>query len=158
METHRFQVFADYFQVIVMDEASDDDFASLWDRENSEIQMLAIGKSTIGIGTLRNADVYVDIHIDTHEPSYSVNEFDHLVEASIHLPSGDLAIMGGAETLSAARRIKIAPGSYRLLYAVRGIETIQSEYEPADDIYSLFLWPATQRETTLVKHWKSSGV
>lgn len=141
-----------------MDEVSEDDFASLWAGGNSEEWMIAIGNSTLGLGTLRNADVLLNVHVEHHEPAYSIDEFDHLIEASIHLPSGDLAIMGGAESLSVARRIKVPPGSYRLLYAVSGIETIQSEYEPAEDVYSLFIWPAKQKKTTLVKHWQSSRI
>ncbi|WP_050470381.1 hypothetical protein [Herbaspirillum chlorophenolicum] len=158
MGVHRFQIFADYFQFILMDEASEDDAGLLWTSENSAEWLIDIGQSTLGLGTLRNVDVAVDIHIGAHAPFYSPNAFDHLVEGSIYFPTGNLLIMGGTEALSTARRITVYPGSYRLLYALRGVETIKLEHEPADDVYSLFIWPAEQGSTILHKHWKSSQV
>jgi hypothetical protein len=48
---HRFTVFADYFQFLLMDQESKDDFSTIWTKEALD-QMLAVGNTAVCPGTL----------------------------------------------------------------------------------------------------------
>lgn len=152
----RFTIFADYFQFIVQDESSQDDFGALWTEEAANL-MVAVGATAICLGTLRNVDVAVEVHLLDEQPAFPLKDYDHVVEGVFGLPTGRLVVMGCTEYFPDAPRFEIAPGTYRFLYVVSGVCTIQTEWEPADDLYSLYLWPGDAREPRVLKHWKSSS-
>lgn len=56
---HTFTIFADYFQFIIQDEASDDDFAAIW-TPDALAAGTAFGKMAICPGTLRNVEVPIE--------------------------------------------------------------------------------------------------
>ena len=64
MATERFELFADYFQFYLQDEAASGDLSDAWTPEAVE-QLLAIGPGVIGVGTVRNVDVPVEIEVAT---------------------------------------------------------------------------------------------
>lgn len=153
--TKQFTIFADYFQFVIMDESSEDDFSLLWTDEALK-RMLAVGTHAICPGTLRNVDVPVEVRVCDREPEIDLDKFDHAVEASIALTSGTLVVMRCTGYLPDAPRLKLQPGNYRILYLASGIESIKNEWDPADDLYVVYLWPGELRGSNLVKHWKES--
>lgn len=153
MAEHRFTIFADYFQFLVMDEDSKDDFGVLWN-DAAVAMMVAVGETALSLGTLRNVDVCVEVHVVDGPPELQLENFDHAVEGAFTSPTGTIAVMGCTEFFPDGSRMKIQPGSYRFIYLVSGIDTIKTEWDPADDLYSLYIWPAEQRELRLVKQWK----
>ena len=153
MTVYRFSIFADYFQFIVQDEDSEDDFSALWN-DNTLAMGVATGETSLCLGTLRNVDVSVELHVVDGMPKVDLARFDHAVEGSFTSPSGKIVVMGCTELFSDAARLEIASGSWRFIYLISGIHTIEKEWEPADDLYVLYIWPASQREPCLLKHWK----
>lgn len=151
----RFTVFADYFQFVLMDKSSKDDFSLVW-TEEALGRMLAVGTQAICPGTLRNVDVPVEVRVCDLEPTVDLGEFDHAVQASFFLSSGALVIMGCTGYLPDAPRIDVQPGNYRVLSLASGIDTIKNEWEPADDLYTVYLWPGEPCEARLLKHWKDA--
>jgi len=154
--THKFTIFADYFQFIVMDETSDADFSAIWTEEALE-RMLAADESALCPGTLRNVNVEVELHLLKRAPSLDLNAYDHVSEASFVCSSGKVVVMSCTGYLPEAPRIDVRPGTYEALFAVSGVATISSEWEPAEDKYSLFLWPGAARQAKLLKHWKRAA-
>ena len=154
--THQFTIFADYFQFVLMDESSEDDFASIWTEESLK-RMLAVGKTAVCPGTLRNVDVVVEVHVEHTEPVVDLAVFDHVAEASVAVPSGKLVVMGCTAYLPDAPRVAINPGTYHVLSLASGIDSIKAESEPADDKYIVYLWPGAHREPRLIKHWKGDA-
>lgn len=150
---HRFTIFADYFQFILQDENSKDDFGTLWN-DDAVAQMVAVGETTLSLGTLRNVDVAVEVHVVSGPPEIKLEEFDHAVEGSFASPTGKITVMGCTDFFPDASRLDVEPGSYRFIYLVSGARTIQTEWEPADDLYSLYIWPAERRALHLLKAWK----
>lgn len=148
-----FELLADYFQLLLMDEGCEDDFASVWTDEALD-RMLAVGNASVCLGTLRNVDVPVEIHVYSSAPSVDPASYDHAVSASLNLPSGRLVVMGCTDFLPEAARIELPPGSYQLLYLATGVESITYESDPADDRYIVHLWPGPPREPALLKHWR----
>jgi len=153
---HQFIVFADYFQFIVQDEKSEDDFASLWTPAALDIA-LAAGKLAICPGTLRNVEVPVEIQVLDTEPEVDLTAVDHAVEASFEVPSGTIVVMSCTAYLPDAPRFNVSPGTYRALSVMKGIASIKAEWKPADDSYVVYLWPGDHREPKLVKHWKGDA-
>jgi hypothetical protein len=150
---HRFIIFADYFQFIVKDETSEDDFGSIWTEEALNC-MVAVGETAICPGTLRNVDVPVEVHVLGAEPAMLLEGYDHVVEGAFRSPTGRLVVMGCTEYFPDAPRFEIPPGSYRFLYLISGVQTIKAEWEPAEDLYRLYIWPGEVRSPHLLKHWK----
>ena len=151
-----FDIFADYFQFVVMDGSSDDDFSTLWSEEAMNL-MLAVGETALCLGTLRNVTVPVEIRVSKSEPPLDLAAYDNAASASLHLPSGRLVIMGCTDYLPEAPCIELAPGTYQLLYLVTGVDTITNEWDPAGDRYIVHLWPSPPRAPTLLKHWRPSA-
>ncbi len=149
-----FTLFADYFQFVVMDEASDDDFSQLWSDEALN-RMLAVGRSAVCPGTLRNVDVEVELRVCETAPDVALDEFDHVAEASLSIPSGVLVVMGCTGYLPDAPRVEVTPGSYNLRFLVTGVATIKNEWEPAEERYIVYLWPGPSQEPRLLKHWRT---
>jgi len=152
---HRFNIFADYFQFIVEDADSKDDFGTLWN-DAAVAMMVAAGETGLSLGTLRNVDVAIDLHIVNGPPAIQLEHVDHAVEGAFTSPTGKLAVMACTEFLPDAPQLQIQPGTYRFIYVVSGAQTIQTEWDPADDLYSLYIWPAQRREPRLLKQWTPS--
>ena len=153
MPVLKYKLFADYFQLLLMDEYCEDDFSTIWDADASE-RMLALGATSASIGTLRNVDVDVEVHVLQAEPAVSIDDVDHGALCSFAIPSGRLVVLGCTEFKPAAARVSIQPGSYRVLTTVTGVDTIEYESDPASDLYSVYLWPGLPIEPRLLKHWK----
>ena len=151
-----YKLFADYFQFLLMDEHCEDDFSAVWS-EAALDRMLALGPTSASIRTLRNADVSVGLHIFDVEPSLDIDHVDHAALGSFSIPSGQIVIMGCTDFKPTAARFAIPPGSYHVMTAVTGVETIEYELEPAEDRYFVYLWPGAPIEPRLLKHWKSQA-
>ncbi len=150
---HKLSIFADYFQFVLMDEKSDDDFSKIWTDEALN-RMLAVGAGAVCPGTLRNVDVDIEIDVLSEKPEIDYSEWGNVVEASISIPSGKLVVMGCTGYLPDAKRIDVIPGDYQLLSLAGGIDSIKNEWEPANDLYKVLLWPGPIREPKLIKGWK----
>ena len=153
MGGHRFTIFADYFQFIVQDENSKDDFGTLWN-DDAVAMMVAVGETALSLGTLRNVDVAVEVHVVDGPPEVQLEDFDHAVEGRFTSPSGRIVVMGCTDFFPDASRLEVQSGSYGFIYLVSGASTIQTEWDPADDLYSLYIWPAERRPLHLIKQWK----
>lgn len=153
---HQFTIFADYFQFVVQDERSEDDFAAIWSPAALDMA-LAVGKSAICPGTLRNVDVPVEIQVLDSEPKIDLATVDHAAEASLAFPSGVAVVMGCTGNFPEASRFSVVPGIYRVLSIMKGIASIKAEWQPADDTYVVYLWPGEPREPKLLKHWKGDA-
>lgn len=153
MSVHRFTIFADYSQFIVQDEDSEDDFGVLWN-DAAAATMIATGGTALALGTLRNVEVKVELHVFDGAPEISLEDFDHAVEGAFSSPTGKIAVMACTDFFPDAAQLMIQPGSYHFIYLVSGASTIQTEWDDANDLYSLYIWPGAPRETHLVKQWK----
>ncbi len=153
---HTFNVFADYFQFIVQDESSDDDFGEIWTPDALAAQT-AFGRSAVCPGTLRNVAVPVEVIVDESDPEIDLATVDHAVEGSIEVPTGRIVVMGCTQYFPDAPRFEIRAGTYRALAVMSGTHSIKNEWEPADDKYVVYLWPGAARPPRLLKHWSGDA-
>lgn len=153
---YRFNVFADYFQFVIQDENSDDDFASIWSEEALAAQT-AFGRSAMCPGTLRNVEVPVQIIMTDADPQIELETVDHAVGGSLEISSGRVVVMGCTQYFPEAPRFDVQPGVYRALALMTGIRSIKTEWDPADDNYIVYLWPGPARPPKLLKHWNGGA-
>src|SRR5690348_8970544 len=113
MRSFELNLFADYFQFYIRDEAAKGDLSEAWSEEATD-RLLAVAPGTVGIGTVRNMDVPVTVEILEDAPEDDFSEWDHVVEAGLDAASGWIAIAGCTDYLPDAKRIEIAPGTYRV--------------------------------------------
>ncbi|RZI66458.1 MAG: hypothetical protein EOP79_07655, partial [Variovorax sp.] len=82
MKAGNFEIFADYFQFYLQDEAADGNLQDAWDKNATE-RMFAVTHGAVGIGTARNMDVSVTLQLLDRAPSRDFTTFDHVVEGSL---------------------------------------------------------------------------
>jgi len=81
--------FSDYFQIHVLDEGYEGDFSDVW-TEQTVLDGLGITEDSLAIGTAVNDTVAVGVHVLADQPDDDSNDFDQVVEASLHISSGRL--------------------------------------------------------------------
>lgn len=74
MKNHKFELFADYFQVYLMDIEADDDTSEAWTEEALNLK-LGILPNTLAVGTFRNVDVPFEVEICESEPEVNLKEY-----------------------------------------------------------------------------------
>lgn len=143
-------VFADYFQFYLHDEVENEDFGPLWSDEAVE-RLLAVASHSVGIGTMRNVSVPVVISVHAQAPAADFDEWDMVNECSISIRSGRIAVSGCTDYLPDARRIAVAPGSYRVRVSYSGLDHVGADGIEGDDFYRVQLWPQAPGTLSVVK-------
>ena len=153
---HAFDLFADYFQFYIEDaaaEVSPDEAGDAWTQEAIR-NLLAPVRGSVRIGTVRNTTVPVELRVEAEEPATALDDYDHVAEASIDIPSGRLVIAGNSDYWADAPRIDLAPGSYRVRVLYRGLATVSDDGLAGDDSYALVLWPGQPAPVRVLKRYE----
>jgi hypothetical protein len=150
-EKHEFQLFSDYYyQFYLQDEQTSDGLADSW-TDQACADLFAIALGTIGISTARNTgDVPVTVEIHTSEPTADLAEWNHVVAASIDLPSGKIVIAGCTDYFPDAARISVTPGIYQLRVFYAGLDSVSAD---GTDRYKVALWPGPSIEPQVIKRY-----
>jgi hypothetical protein len=96
----------------------------------------------------RNTIARVDVEIHDAEPAYNPDDWDHIAEASLDLPTGQLQV---AEVNGTMVEFTVAPGSYRVRSFRGGCGTIDEPGWEGFGHYVLVLWPAPHAEVRVIK-------
>ena len=145
-----FNLFADYFQFYLQDEAVDGDFSDAWTHE-AVTRLLAVAPGAVGVGTVRNMEVPVSLEVLASEPPLNAAPYDHIVEGPLSVAGKRLVIAGCTDYFPEAARIQIAPGSYRVRVCYSGLDSLSEDGLDGDDRYHLQLWPAPLSDVAVVK-------
>jgi hypothetical protein len=146
----RFELFADYFQFYLQDEAAVGDLSNSWGPEAVE-RLLAIAPGTIGVGTVRNMTVPVEVEVAQQPPSEDLDGWDRVNECSIEIPTGRLVVAGCTDYFPDAARLAVQPGSYRARIYYRGLNTVSANGLEGADFYRIVLWPGPQADVQVHK-------
>ncbi|OKO81054.1 hypothetical protein [Bradyrhizobium sp. NAS96.2] len=150
MKSFELSLFADYFQFYIQDEPAAGDLSEAW-TEDAFDRLLAIAPGTVGIGTVRNMDVPVAVHLLEREPDDDSADWDHVVEASLDVASGRIVIAGCTDYFPDAMRIETPPGCYRVRVSYCALDTLSEDGLDGDDHYRLQLWPAAAIAVRVLK-------
>lgn len=146
----QFEIFADYFQFYIQDEAADGDLSDAWSDEAVN-RLLAVAPGVVGIGTVRNMDVPVSVEVFDQDLGIDLEQWDHVVECALDVKSTRLVIAGCTDYFPDAARIPVSKGSYRLRACYSGLNSLSQDGLHGNDRYSLQLWPAAVIEPRVLK-------
>jgi hypothetical protein len=119
-----------------------------WTEEAVYGHRIGVEPFSVSIGTARDATVEVEVllRVVPAAPAADPGAAEHIVEADLGLPSGDLAIYGPADDPGSEQHVHIAPGHYRIRvsYRHRGLPEKDADDPQAgrDFLYQVDLWPA----------------
>ncbi len=146
----RYQIFADYFQFYLWDADERPNAPEDYDGEDIRSRIKA-APFVVVIQPIRNREVPVEIELPPAPPLLVLDDWDHVVEASIDLPSGRLEIhecTGGSIDI-----LSVTPGSYRVRACFAGLGTLSEDGLDGDDHYHITLWPASPAPVDVLKHY-----
>ncbi|MFI7279085.1 hypothetical protein ACIBOV_02310 [Micromonospora chersina] len=152
-------LFADYYQVHLFDDGSGTDLGDAW-TEEAVLDNLAVDTDAMAVGTAVNVNVAVTVEVLEAAPEDDSAEFDHVVEASLHVSSGRLVVMGCTDYEPEAARFGIAAGPVRVRAARSNLAEaerlgIDSDDDPATtERLRLQVWPAPHTDRVVIKRWR----
>lgn len=148
MPEYHFDIFADYFQIYLEDERFDGGRMDL--HEEDYENLFAVGDRMIMMGTARNMDVPVTVEVRDDAPSDDFENWDHVNEGSIEIPSGCLVI-GFWDDPDTTPHISLTPGWYRVRIYYGDLDKLSEDGLDGDDHYKIVLWSAAFAEPQILK-------
>ena len=124
-----------------------------WTEEAVYGHRIGVEPYSLAIGTARRDNVEVSLRISRRAPAADPEGAEHVVEADLGLPGGDLAICEVGDDLGKKRHVRVAAGSYRVRvsYLPSGPPAGSNQSEPGDHfLYQIDLWPAPQAAPLVV--------
>jgi hypothetical protein len=155
-QRHHFDLFADYHQFYLQDEAVDGNLGDSWTEEATG-RLLAIADGTIGVGTVRNMTVPVDVEVFDAEPQHSFDEWDQVNECNIDVKSGRIVVAGCTDYFPDAARIQVAPATYRARIYYGKLDALSADGIEGEDHYLVVLWPGDPTPPVVLKQRPSGG-
>jgi hypothetical protein len=150
MQHESLQIFADYFQFYVCDGGINPDAPTDWDNTDVE-RRLKVVSHMIVVCPVRNMMVPVEIQVHNAEPQYDANQWDHIVECSLALPTGNLQIQGC--TSNSAECLRVSPGTYQVRVLYGALDTLRDNDLDGNDHYLVVLWPGVPTEIKVIKRY-----
>ena len=163
-DVHRLTVFADYYQFYLQDlqaylewlgsQGTDPDLPPAgWTSEAVDIHRIGVEPNSLSVGTARNDWVEAVLRFHPGEPHAWATGAQHVVEADLDVPNGDLAVYGPTVDPDHGHHISITRGRYRVRvsYVPSGPSATEASGAGYGDhfMYHVDLWPTTT-ETQLV--------
>jgi hypothetical protein len=149
---HRgFKLFADYHQFYLWDHGMDPEAPDDYTDEDTRVR-IKTGPHVLVIQPERAGSVAVVVEIHDAEPPCDADLWDHIAEASLHLPTGQLQVhecTGGV-----VGDFSVEPGWYRVRSHHGGFDTIDESGAEGNDHYLAVLWPAPPAELRVIKQWE----
>ncbi|MDX3071131.1 hypothetical protein [Streptomyces sp. MI02-7b] len=159
------RLFADHCRIDLCDDSSEGDLSRAW-TARATADHVAVTEDALGIGTVVNLCVAVDIEILLQPPSDDSPRFDHVAEAGVHVPSGSLVVLGCGDYGPGAARFAVAPGWNRVRVSKRDMALASRAHagsqEDSDDMDAaerirVQQLPGPRTPTRVIKRWNRSG-
>ncbi len=153
-QTYDFSIFAEHFQFYVQDKDSDEDLSIYWD-EDSRQALVSFLNEIVGIATVRSMDVPITLKLLEKEPEdEALDDWDHVVQGSVSIPSGKLLITGPVTQDDEALNIDVVPGTYGLRAYFGSLDEVDAEGFEGDDFYQVSIWKTDEPPAPeVLKRW-----
>lgn len=145
-------LFADYFQIYLRDEAH----PILPDRYTDEeiARYLMAGPHAVILRTARNMTVPIRVEWHDKQPAIDLDAYQHIVEARFDCPSGQLVLAGLTDYDPAAPRLSVKAGPLGVRASLSGLDTLSENGLDGHDHYLMQLWPGAEPEgVRVLKAW-----
>jgi hypothetical protein len=143
------EIFASHTQFYVSDAEGEQRTDIVWDGAGLE-RHLGVADGVIAVGTVGYCDVPVTLEVWDEHPPADLDGWDHVVEASLDVGSGRIAL-GGVEGPAELPPLGVAAGTYRVRTSASGLDDAD-EFDGGDR-YRIQLWPAEAAEPEVLKWW-----
>ena len=146
-----YEVFADYHQICLRADPALD-APEVFTADDCRWRVLA-RSGVLTLMTERNKDVSVAVDTVAVPPPLDFATFDHVVEASLDLPGGCLAItdiVGGFCEI-----IDVLPMLYRVRFTGSGYASLNADKLEGDDRNAINLWPAPFADVVVLKQYEA---
>lgn len=147
---HHFELFADYHQFYLQDEPVEGNLAESWTPEATD-RLLALAPGTIGVGTVRDMKVPVDVEVRDAEPREPLDDWDQVNECSMEVRSGRIVVAGCTDYFPDAARIEVVPGVYRARVFYGKLKSLSEDGLRGEDHYRVVLWPGEPTPAAVLK-------
>ncbi len=150
-----FRVFADYHQFYIWDpQASDQGAPEDWSEDDVR-DRAKVTEHVFVVSPIRNMEVPFTLEVHETEPSFHMEEWDHIVEASIDVPSGRVEVhecTGGSHG-----EVSVAPGIYCIRALYKGLRTISDDGLDGNDSYLVTMWRDGDRDFRVLKQYNEEA-
>ena len=146
----QYKIFADYHQFYLWDHGTSPEAPTDYSEEDTTRRIKA-APFVVVIQPERDMDVPVQLDLCDAPPDEPLDGWDHVAEASLELPSGQLEIhecTGGSVDI-----IPLPPGTYRVRACFGRLGTLSEDGLEGDDHYRLLLWPAPFAPVAVLKQY-----
>ncbi len=150
---NHYEIFADYHQFYLIDAEEYPDAPTDYTDEDIQRRIKA-EKNVVVIQPERNMTVPVDLEILDSAPPENFENWDHVAEASLDLPSGKLQIeecTGNVKDI-----LVLSSGSYKIRVFYRGLDKLSFDGLEGDDYYKIVMWQAPFEDVKVLKQYESS--
>jgi hypothetical protein len=121
------QVFADYFQFLLLDEPRADAMPDVSWKGEAMHRCLWAGPGAIVVMTARNMDVPVVVEVVDRVPGGDFGGSDLVNEATLDVTGTHVILSGNSDYLPDCPRLVVAPGRYRVRTTYRGLGTVSAD-------------------------------
>jgi hypothetical protein len=148
----QYSVFADYHQFYLWDAKVSPEAPTDYTDVDIERRIKA-APNVVVIQPERNMTVPVTLEVLNEPPLTDLAAWDHVAEASLNLPSGELEIHEC--TGSSLDRIVLVPGTYRVRAHYGRLGELSDDGLEGNDHYAISLWPAPVAPISVLKQFPS---
>lgn len=148
-----FRLRTDYHQFYLVDEGIKPPAPDDYDSPAVLAQRLLVKPHLIAVMTFQPNPFSAAVEVLEAEPATELAGWDHVVEASLELPTGKLAVDTCPNGV--AKRQRVTPGWYRVRVCAGGMAGWEAVPEGQDPPrrFRLSLWPAGPAPVRVLKRW-----
>jgi hypothetical protein len=152
-KSYNLKFFTEYYQFYIQDATTkaSTDSEIFWTAQASEDKM-AVEEGLLGISVAKYAEIQVQVNIHQQKQNiFNLQDYNHIVEASIDAPSGILQILN-CTGMEKQLELTVIPGTYIVRSSSANLSTVQND--TGNDFYVIDIYPSEKKERTVLKKYE----
>jgi hypothetical protein len=129
------EIFSDFGQIQIWDEDWDSLEPPDWNEESFN-DFACFDDQAIFLGVIENDDHNIHLTIYDERPAEEIEPWDHVVEAPLHTPTGNIEI--------AEEAVSLPPGQYTVRWSIKRVGDDEANYQ-------LDMWPEKSEKVSVLK-------
>jgi hypothetical protein len=151
-KSYHLTFFTEYYQFYIQDAASkaSTDSDIFWTTQASEDKM-AVEEGLLGISVAKYAVIQVQVNLHEQQTNPGMEDYDHVVEASINVTSGTIQILN-CTGMQQQLELMVSPGTYTVRSSSANLSTVHGD--EGNDFYVIDIYPSAQKIRTVLKQYQ----
>jgi len=153
MKEYPLDFYTEYSQFYLSDKGASEHIPS-WEfwSDDASYDRLAMEKSTLGVMTECYGPVKGKlIVIDNENQNVNLDDYDHVVEAGLYIPSGILQVVD-CPNYHVECEVQLTLGIYRARVYSSNLASVDGD--EGDDYYTIEIWPDNITERKVLKRYQ----